>query len=75
MCSQCLIAEDNKILENPDLSMRKRFAIIHRKSCKEILEANLNIFNILMRILARMAEGKPLKRSYMTSVKDEETED
>ena len=46
--------EDRKILADQTISMRKRFAIMHRLDCKTILESNINICNILARILANI---------------------
>jgi len=35
--------EDRKLLADPNLSMRLRFAIMHRLDCKVILESNIKI--------------------------------
>lgn len=69
------LEEDYKLLSNPELGFRKRCAVLHRKNAKEILNANINYCNILMRILARFNDGKDFKKSYMQIVSDFETED
>lgn len=42
---------------------------------KEILNENIRLCNILMRILARYRDGKDFKKAYMSIVDDYETED
>lgn len=37
-------------------------------NAKEILNENINMCNILMRILARFSDGKDFKRAYMSVV-------
>jgi hypothetical protein len=44
-------------------------------NAKEILHANINYCNILMRILARFNDGKDFKKAYMQIVDDFETPD
>lgn len=48
------IEEDEQILARSDISMRVRFAVMHRVDCKRILTSNINILNILVRILAKL---------------------
>jgi len=48
------VQEDKNILADENISMRTRFAIRHRLDCKSILESNINILQILARILARI---------------------
>jgi len=67
--------EDAELLKDPTLSSRHRFAIIHRKSSKEIIEGNLKLCQILLRILARMVDGKPFKKAYMMRVEEAEEEE
>jgi hypothetical protein len=55
--------------------MRKRFAILHRLNAKDVLTANMNLCNILMRILARFNDGRNFKQAYMGIVDDYEKED
>ena len=63
---------DLEMLKDPKISGRKRTALTNRVGQKQILNANLNILNILMRILARFQGGnlQQLKYTYMTIVED-----
>ena len=47
------VEEDRRMLQDPNLPIRKRFAILHRMNAKEILNANIKMCEILMRILVR----------------------
>ena len=47
------LSHDESLLKEPELPIRKRFAILHRMDAKVILNANITLCNILMRILAR----------------------
>ena len=48
------IQEDEKILQQEDISMRVRFAVMHRLDCKKILTSNINMLQILVRVLANI---------------------
>lgn len=65
--------QDLELLKDPSLPIRKRFAILHRINSKDILTANINLCNILMRILARFNDGKDFKKAYLGMVEDYET--
>ena len=65
---------DQDLLKQEDLPFRYRFAILHRMDAKEILNANITLCNILMRLLARFTDPKDFKRKYMKIVEDFETE-
>lgn len=52
---------DQKLLEDPNLHYRKRFCILHRMNAKEVLNANIRLCEILMRILARFNDGRNFK--------------
>ena len=78
--------QDREELARSDLSWRKRCAIMHRLNCKEILTSNINLCNVLMRILANLqvelAKGQTqftkleCKRLYMAKVEPfEKTDD
>lgn len=65
---------DQKELAENGIPWRKRCALLHRKNVKEILRANMNYCEILMRILTRFADGKEFKQSYMKIVEEYETD-
>ena len=65
---------DQALLEDPNLPIRKRFAVMHRMNAKEILDANITLCNVLMRVLARFTDGKDFKRAYMGVVEGFETQ-
>lgn len=48
------IAEDNALLKTDNVSSRLFWAIRHRIDCKTILEANIALLQILVRILAKL---------------------
>ena len=48
------VEQDRAELARTDLSWRRRCAITHRLNCKEILTSNINLCNVLMRILANL---------------------
>ena len=50
------------------ISMRKRFALTHRITGKEIILQNINRFEILMHILQRVIDGEPFKSSYIQRI-------
>lgn len=62
------------MLKDPELPITKRFAVLHRINAKDILNSNITLCNILMRILARFADGKDFKKSYMAIVGGYETQ-
>jgi hypothetical protein len=53
------LEKDLEMLKMESLSSRKRIAITNRVGQKQILLANVNLLNILMRILARFKGGTP----------------
>lgn len=66
--------QDLELLKDPELNWKKRIAILHRSSSKEILSQNLKLCNILMRLLARFNDGRDFKKAYMGIVEGYETE-
>ena len=60
-----------------DLSVRAQTALLYRVSQKTLINKNITLFQILMRILVRLKSFDPLeiKKSYMMRVEDYETED
>lgn len=66
---------DQKMLKDPDLNYRHRFAILHRMNAKEILNDTIILCEILMRILARFKDGQDFKTNYMRIVEDFESEE
>lgn len=60
----------------PTLSYRKRIAITHRIGLKTILQKNIDLMQILMRILIRFKGGtaQEVKMAYMQRVEDFERE-
>ena len=52
---------------------RFKLALIHRINQKEILNDQVRILAILVRILARMKEGAPFKEAYCLRVVDSST--
>lgn len=60
----------------PTLSYRKRIAITHRIGLKTILQKNIDLMQILMRILIRFKGGtaQEVKMAYMQRVEDFETD-
>ena len=60
----------------PNLDYRKYMAISYRMGQKKILKNNLQLLNVLIRILARFKGGtiQEIKQSYMQRVEDYETE-
>jgi hypothetical protein len=70
---------DKELLEDPNLPIRNRFAVLHRMNAKEILTENINYCHILMRLLARFGNSGTLephefKAKYMELVEGFETE-
>jgi len=49
-------AQEDLIILQQDIPMRKRFAVMHRYDCKTILTNNIRLAQILLRILARIVE-------------------
>jgi hypothetical protein len=66
---------DRGLLQDKSLSIRQRFAILHRMNAKEILEENINYCQILMRILARFGTDQDYKARYMQLVEGFESEE
>ena len=60
--------KDNEMLKDPNLPERTRLAVTHRLNQKEILQSNIHIYEVLMRIMARVKEGKGLKEAYMKPI-------
>ena len=46
------LEDDLVLLKDTDMPMRKRFAVMHRRDCKQILMNNITICQILARVLA-----------------------
>lgn len=80
------VEQDREELARSDLPWRRRCALMHRLHCKEILTSNINLCNVLMRILANLqvelAKGQTqftkleCKRLYMAKVEPfEKTDD
>ncbi len=69
------LEDDKKLLEDPTISYRKRFAILHRINAKEVLNSNIKSCEILIRLLARFLDGRDFKNRYMQIVEDFETPD
>jgi hypothetical protein len=68
------LEEDRKLLQDPSLPIRNRFAVLHRMNAKEILTTNINYCQILMRILARFGADPGFKSRYMQVVEGFESE-
>lgn len=70
------IEQDKDFLTMPGISQRKATAIMHRIGQQQILQNNLTLLNILLRILARLKSepDKEYKVSYMERVEGFETE-
>lgn len=49
-----LETDNAELANNPNLTERRRIALQHRVSCKEILCANIKLCNILIHILANL---------------------
>lgn len=66
------VETDLEMLKDSKISSRKRTALTNRVGQKQILNANYNLLNILMRILARFQGGtqQQLKYTYMQIVED-----
>lgn len=63
------LAQDKKILSQIVDNWRFKLAVIHRINQKEILDDQVKLLGILLRILARIKEGAPsFKEAYCTRV-------
>ena len=51
-------AEDEAIMKSPDTPQRKRLAAQYRQMSKQIVHQNIQLCNILIRILARLKACK-----------------
>ncbi|CDW76123.1 set domain protein [Stylonychia lemnae] len=68
------IYEDRKILQESDLSGRKRTAIIFRLKQKEIFESQIKLYSILTKVLSRLQNGSSFKQTYLQRVEGYETD-
>lgn len=70
------IEDDLEYLKMPGLNGRKALAITHRLGQKRILNNNITLLQVLIRILARFKGGtmQEIKECYMARVEDFETE-
>jgi hypothetical protein len=64
------LEQDRKMLAQIFDNWRFKLALIHRINQKEILEDQIKLLAILLRILARMKEGTPFKEAYSLRVAD-----
>lgn len=62
--------QDKKMLAQVQDNWRFKLALIHRINQKEILNDQIRILGVLVRILARMKEGAPFKEAYCLRVID-----
>jgi hypothetical protein len=64
------LAQDKKMLAQVVDNWRFKLALIHRINQKEILNDQIRLLAVLLRILARLKEGAPYKDAYCLPVMD-----
>ncbi len=68
------VKDDRRLLASKVVVGRLRFAVIHRLEAKDIIISNINLMELLMKILIRIHQGENFKLAYLNKVDMLETD-